>query len=147
VSSQNRNFLKCLPISLFISQFIYDIAMVIGNKLTKKKKSNPSHLMFFFAFSDLPSSWTKMHWISPCLSISGVIALLTARGHYSIDVVIAYYITTRSDVHQLKNLITKWFSMDSPVLPTLSIFIMVTLILEKLTKLVNQWRTAFRYFQ
>jgi shingomyelin synthase len=36
-----------------------------------------------------------LHWASLCTTIAGVVLLLLARGHYSIDVLIAYWITTR----------------------------------------------------
>ncbi len=42
-----------------------------------------------------PRSWYLLHWLSWCLAFFGVIVLLLARGHYSVDVVIAYWITTR----------------------------------------------------
>jgi hypothetical protein len=49
----------------------------------------------FFIFSDSPRNWFLLHWFSLCTTIFGILALLLARGHYSIDVVIAYWITTR----------------------------------------------------
>jgi len=42
-----------------------------------------------------PKRWFLLHWLSLGLTSFGVVALLLARGHYSIDVVIAYWITTR----------------------------------------------------
>ena len=42
-----------------------------------------------------PKRWFPLHWLSLGLTSFGVVALLLARGHYSIDVVIAYWITTR----------------------------------------------------
>ena len=36
-----------------------------------------------------------LHWASLGVTIAGVVLLLLARGHYSIDVLIAYWITTR----------------------------------------------------
>ena len=36
-----------------------------------------------------------LHYASFCLSFAGILFLVLARGHYSIDVVIAYWITTR----------------------------------------------------
>jgi shingomyelin synthase len=42
-----------------------------------------------------PKKWYLFHWLSLGLTAFGVVALLLARGHYSIDVVIAYWITTR----------------------------------------------------
>lgn len=42
-----------------------------------------------------PRRFFLLHWISFFTSIIGVIMLLIARGHYTIDCLIAYYITTR----------------------------------------------------
>merc|ERR1719355_271726 len=42
-----------------------------------------------------PRSWFLLHYASMITSIAGVVTLLLARGHYSIDVIIAYWITTR----------------------------------------------------
>lgn len=42
-----------------------------------------------------PRRFFLLHWISFATSLAGVILLLLARGHYSIDVIIAYWITTR----------------------------------------------------
>ncbi len=42
-----------------------------------------------------PRRWYLLHWASWCLAAFGVMVLLMARGHYSVDVVLAYWITTR----------------------------------------------------
>ncbi len=42
-----------------------------------------------------PRRWFLLHWFSFCVSATGVLTLLFARGHYSIDVVLAYWVTTR----------------------------------------------------
>jgi shingomyelin synthase len=42
-----------------------------------------------------PRRWVLLHYAAMVLAIGGVVTLLIARGHYSIDVVIAYWITTR----------------------------------------------------
>merc|ERR1719187_1906612 len=42
-----------------------------------------------------PSRFFLLHWASLITSFSGVIFLLLARGHYSIDVVVAYWISSR----------------------------------------------------
>jgi len=42
-----------------------------------------------------PKKWFLFHWLSLVLTIFGICCLLLARGHYSIDVIIAYWITTR----------------------------------------------------
>ena len=49
-----------------------------------------------FSFvSDSPKRWFLLHWLSFITTVTGVLTLLFARGHYSIDVLIAYWITTR----------------------------------------------------
>ena len=45
--------------------------------------------------SDSPSSFKLLHWASFLVSTCGVIFLLLGRGHYSIDVILAYFVTTR----------------------------------------------------
>jgi len=42
-----------------------------------------------------PRRWILLHYAAMVLAIAGVVTLLIARGHYSIDVVVAYWITTR----------------------------------------------------
>merc|ERR1719150_1732270 len=42
-----------------------------------------------------PPSWRPLHWLSLVAAASGVALLLLSRGHYSIDVLLAYYVTTR----------------------------------------------------
>merc|ERR1719288_120324 len=42
-----------------------------------------------------PRGWFLLHYASMVTSIAGVVTLLLARGHYSIDVIIAYWVTTR----------------------------------------------------
>lgn len=49
----------------------------------------------FFRLPDSPRRWYLFHWLSLILTIFGILALLLARGHYSIDVIVAYWITTR----------------------------------------------------
>merc|ERR1719370_1653140 len=42
-----------------------------------------------------PRRFVLLHWISFLISLCGVIFLLLARGHYTIDVILAYYVTSR----------------------------------------------------
>jgi len=42
-----------------------------------------------------PKSWWILHWFSWLTTAAGIVVLMLARGHYSIDVVVAYWITTR----------------------------------------------------
>ncbi len=45
--------------------------------------------------SDSPRRWWLLHTIAWILSATGVTLLLLSRGHYTVDVLIAYWITTR----------------------------------------------------
>jgi len=42
-----------------------------------------------------PRRFVLLHWVSFFTSLTGIIMLLIARGHYSIDCLLAYYVTTR----------------------------------------------------
>ena len=46
-------------------------------------------------FSDSPRRWFLLRWFSFIMTVFGIVTLLLGRGHYSVDCVIAYYITTR----------------------------------------------------
>ena len=35
-----------------------------------------------------------LHWLSWAVSFTGIILVLAAHGHYTVDVLIAYYVTT-----------------------------------------------------
>lgn len=42
-----------------------------------------------------PRRYFLLHWTSWLMSFTGIIFVLIAHGHYTIDVIIAYYVTTR----------------------------------------------------
>uniref|UniRef100_F1LAD0 Phosphatidylcholine:ceramide cholinephosphotransferase 1 n=1 Tax=Ascaris suum TaxID=6253 RepID=F1LAD0_ASCSU len=42
-----------------------------------------------------PRRWKPLHFFSLMVSMAGVVLLLISRGHYSIDVIISYWISTR----------------------------------------------------
>lgn len=42
-----------------------------------------------------PRKWYPLHWISMAVSFLGVVFVMVAHGHYTVDVLIAYYVTTR----------------------------------------------------
>ncbi|XP_045582559.1 phosphatidylcholine:ceramide cholinephosphotransferase 2 isoform X4 [Procambarus clarkii] len=42
-----------------------------------------------------PRRWWLLHWCFALLAVTGVVMVLLARGHYTVDCLIAYYITTR----------------------------------------------------
>lgn len=45
--------------------------------------------------TDTPRRWWLLHWCFALLAVTGVVMVLIARGHYTVDCIIAYYITTR----------------------------------------------------
>lgn len=53
-------------------------------------------LMGFFVIREYsPRQLYVLHWFSLALAAAGIVFLLIARGHYSIDVLIAYWVTSR----------------------------------------------------
>ena len=44
---------------------------------------------------DTPRRCIFLHWLTLSWSVAGIVFLLFARGHYTVDVIIAYYVTTR----------------------------------------------------
>lgn len=48
-----------------------------------------------FYFKDSPRRWYVLHWASWLMAAIGVLMVLIAHGHYTIDVIIAYLVTTR----------------------------------------------------
>lgn len=46
-------------------------------------------------FTDSPRRISALQWVSWLFALVGVFMVLLAHGHYTIDVLIAYYITTR----------------------------------------------------
>lgn len=45
--------------------------------------------------SDSPKRFQPIHWLAGIAVLIGVIMVLVAHGHYTVDVLIAYYVTTR----------------------------------------------------
>ncbi|XP_038677209.1 phosphatidylcholine:ceramide cholinephosphotransferase 1 isoform X4 [Scyliorhinus canicula] len=52
-------------------------------------------LTYLFIKEYSPKQWWWYHWSCWILSIVGVFCILLAHDHYTVDVVVAYYITTR----------------------------------------------------
>ncbi|XP_003367208.1 phosphatidylcholine:ceramide cholinephosphotransferase 2, partial [Trichinella spiralis] len=48
-----------------------------------------------FSGADSPRRFWHLHLLTWLVSASGILCILLSRGHYSIDVVIAYFVTTR----------------------------------------------------
>ena len=46
--------------------------------------------------SDTPSSFFVLHWLTFFNALTAIVLLLLSRGHYSLDVIIAYFIATRA---------------------------------------------------
>lgn len=71
---------------------------VICRKINEINSSSPKNLLIWsiFVFPDTSKKLAILHWISYFASFAGIILVLLARGHYTIDVLIAYYATTRT---------------------------------------------------
>lgn len=48
-----------------------------------------------YFLTDTPRRWWLVHWSFALLAITGVVMVLIAQGHYTVDCLIAYFITTR----------------------------------------------------
>lgn len=48
-----------------------------------------------FVRTDMPRRFSVLQWVSWLIAIVGVFLVLLAHGHYTIDILVAYYITTR----------------------------------------------------
>lgn len=58
--------------------------------LSRDKKTNSN-----FQIADSPRRCKPIHWLAGITVVVGVIMVLVAHGHYTVDVLIAYYVTTR----------------------------------------------------
>ncbi len=45
--------------------------------------------------SDTPKRLFLLHWLTWLVACTSIVLLLVSRGHYTVDVVLAYYVTTR----------------------------------------------------
>ncbi|XP_017301199.2 LOW QUALITY PROTEIN: phosphatidylcholine:ceramide cholinephosphotransferase 1-like [Diaphorina citri] len=52
-------------------------------------------MSYLMIYEYSPKRYFLLHWASFVMSVAGVIMVLVAHGHYTVDVLIAYYITTR----------------------------------------------------
>lgn len=55
----------------------------------------PNFLIQNLPFPDSPRRFVIFHWIVWLSSFTGIFMVLLSRGHYTVDVVIGYYVTTR----------------------------------------------------
>lgn len=55
----------------------------------------PQLFLLLVSQTDTPRSWNFIHTLSWVLNLFGIFFILAAHEHYSIDVFIAFYITTR----------------------------------------------------
>lgn len=53
------------------------------------------HVLMIVILLDSPRRFYILHWSAWLSALVGVIFVLVAHGHYTIDVLIAYYVTTR----------------------------------------------------
>jgi len=53
-------------------------------------------VIFYLILADYsPRSWWPVQWLYGAVCFTGVVMVLIARGHYTVDCVIAYFVTTR----------------------------------------------------
>lgn len=48
-----------------------------------------------FVITDTPKKLYLVHWLYWLMAVVGVIMVQLAHGHYTVDILIAYFITTR----------------------------------------------------
>ncbi|XP_051173374.1 phosphatidylcholine:ceramide cholinephosphotransferase 2-like [Leptopilina boulardi] len=54
------------------------------------------HVLSYLIFKEYsPKRCLLIHWLTGLMALVGVIMVLVAHGHYTVDVLIAYYVTTR----------------------------------------------------
>lgn len=74
-----------------------------------------------------PQKWRPLHWLSWTITFFGVVFVMLAHGHYTVDVLIAYYVTTRIFwmYHTMANntLLKVWFIIISQSFKIILIFI------------------------
>lgn len=84
---KNKVYSKPIPIT--------NVNLNVSN-VSKTNASLNIHFCLSTTFTEYsPRRWFFLHYISFCTSALGVIFLLLNRGHYSIDCLIAYWMTTR----------------------------------------------------
>ncbi len=49
----------------------------------------------FFSQSDTPPTWRLLHWAFLCMAVVDVACLFLGKVHYTVDVVLGYWIGTR----------------------------------------------------
>ena len=87
---------------IYCGDYVYSghtMILVMGHLVMKHCEwllaMHNAHKAALFIFSDTPSSFFVLHWLTWINAITGIVLLLLSRGHYSIDVIIAYWLATR----------------------------------------------------
>ena len=84
---------------LLIQECTLILELFLLSKFFKLNNLLIQFLINIFNFeTDAPNRswrWAVIHWIYWAMSLAGIVLVLLARGHYTIDILIGYYVTTR----------------------------------------------------
>lgn len=86
---------------VYCGDFIYSghtVTLVLSYLFIAECKfdyKNGTIIRYFYFFTDTPKKLYPLHWFYWVLAIVGVVMLQLSHGHYTVDVIIAYFITTR----------------------------------------------------
>lgn len=90
---------------MLVMGYLIIVECELDDYLTDRRRLLISHHYFL---PDSPKNYVLVHWAAMINAMVGVAMVLLAHGHYTIDVVIAYYVTTRLFwvYHTLSNNVT-----------------------------------------
>lgn len=71
----------------------YNFKIIFPHPILSFHKS--SYQLTKFLFLDSPKYFWILHWTAWINALVGVCMILLAHGHYTIDIIVAYYVTTR----------------------------------------------------
>jgi PAP2 superfamily C-terminal len=98
---QMRN-MQSLSYLLFVEIIISHVFVQLAAKLGVCKHfylpseiTSAFFLVIYLLLLDSPKKLYVMHWLAWINAFIGILMVLLAHGHYSIDIIIAYYVTTR----------------------------------------------------
>ena len=81
--------------------------LIIAYLIVKECKNNINNKqdLSIDSLLDSPHGFSLLHWFSFSLFLTGISALLLGHGHYTIDVLVGYWVTTRvwAMYHTLSN--------------------------------------------